>query len=366
MGYAAYRKWLGEGKTVYVYRGSALTVAEEQSEDTNSTHLNHDSIEPDTDTLSFTHDREVLLKQRPYFNSSRFLCSYEVVMREGELVRLALITAFLVLIVAIVVIATENLIARFVVTVIVSVLIVYTVYFYLFEKYPIIAKATLFLFLREILQPNLDQAMFYWYTDADDGPHFSPAFVGVINTMAYIAMFIGIVIYNSCLVKISYRSIFISTQILLVFTNLLDVVFVMRWNLVLGIPDEVFVLGDATITPVVRRFSLMPMFVMASKLCPDGAEATLFSVMMSLSNFGYDVGTYFGSMLLALFKVTEDDYSGFAACVFIKSVMRILPVFLVPFLVPRGCPNDKPDTMLDAAAENSEKKNLLHMDPKDN
>jgi hypothetical protein len=69
----------------------------------------------------------------------------------------------------------------------------------------------------------------------------------------------------------------------------------------------IFIVGDATLTPVVRRFFLMPMFVMASKLCPDGSEATLFSVMMSLSNFGYDVGTYFGAMLLAIFKVSEGE-----------------------------------------------------------
>ena len=62
-------------------------------------------------------------------------------------------------------------------------------------------------------------------------------------------------------------------------------------------------LGDATLTPVVRRLFLMPMFVMASKLVPDGSEATLFSVMMSLSNFGFDVGTYFGGMLLVIFNV---------------------------------------------------------------
>ena len=141
-------------------------------------------------------------------------------------------------------------------------------------------------------------------------------------------------------------------------------------------------LGDATLTPVVRRFFLMPMFVMASKLCPDGSEATLFSVMMSLSNFGYDVGTYFGAMLLTVFHVSNgntsytrpnicrqlvlyplkhllaffslDDYSNFAYCIGLKSAMRILPIFLVPFLVPLGSPQDKPPPEVGTASSESE------------
>jgi len=85
---------------------------------------------------------------------------------------------------------------------------------------------------------------------------------------------------------------------------------------------------------------------MASKLCPDGAEATLFSIMMSLSNFGYDVGTVFGSILLSVFNVSQDDWSGFTYVLAIKSVLRLVPIFFIPFLVPRGSPDDAPETML--------------------
>ena len=99
------------------------------------------------------------------------------------------------------------------------------------------------------------------------------------------------------------------------------------------------------LTPLVRRFFLMPMFVLASKLCPDGSEATLFSVMMSLSNFGYDVGTYFGAMLLTVCGVTDDDYTSFPIVVAIKSLMRLLPIILVPFLVPRGTPQDAAEAL---------------------
>jgi hypothetical protein len=40
-----------------------------------------------------------------------------------------------------------------------------------------------------------------------------------------------------------------------------------------------------------------------------------------------------------------DNYANFAYVVGIKSVMRILPVFLVPLLVPLGSPSDKSEVM---------------------
>ena len=63
---------------------------------------------------------------------------------------------------------------------------------------------------------------------------------------------------------------------------------------------------------------------MASKLCPDGAEATLFSIMMSLSNFGYDVGTVFGNVLLTSFGVNDDNWTAFPYVLGLKSILRIV------------------------------------------
>ena len=78
-------------------------------------------------------------------------------MKEPDLVYLAVIVAVLVFLVAIVVISTSNVIAQFVVTIFIASAIVYTVHRFLGKQYPIIGKATMFLFLREVLQPNLDQ-----------------------------------------------------------------------------------------------------------------------------------------------------------------------------------------------------------------
>ena len=52
-------------------------------------------------------------------------------------------------------------------------------------------------------------------------------------------MVLGVAIFNKYLSSWSYRSLFYFTQMLLVFANLLDLIWVKRWNLtLLGLPDK--------------------------------------------------------------------------------------------------------------------------------
>jgi hypothetical protein len=62
--------------------------------------------------------------------------------------------------------------------------------------------------------------------------------------------------------------------------NMIDLVWVNRINLVFGISDEVFVLGDETIAPMIARWNTMPMLILASQLCPTNVEATFFAMTM--------------------------------------------------------------------------------------
>lgn len=79
-------------------------------------------------------------------------------------------------------------------------------------------------------------------------------------------------------------------------------------------------------------------------LCPDGVEATLFAMNMGLSNFGATVGGYMGNGLMWLLGVQAPVYNNLGLFVIIRSIMRLLPLLLIPILVPDGSP----------ATENSE------------
>jgi hypothetical protein len=209
------------------------------------------------------------------------------------------------------------------------------------SQLPAVANAGLFIFLSNSITPDIETALFYWYTNSPDGPQFSPQFVGYISGIAFGAMFLGILLYNRYLSSWRYRTIFAATMLFLALMGLMDVVLVKRWNLSLGIPDEVLILGDSALSPMARRFYVMPLFILAAKVCPNGAEATVFSLLTALGNFGSSISVYSGSLVLSFFEVSEENYDNLVTVILLKCLCRLLPILLIPLLIPNGSPYDK-------------------------
>ena len=198
----------------------------------------------------------------------------------------------------------------------------------------------LFLFAREALQPYVSDAFFQWATASPDGPQFSATFLGFVDCFAYFGLFAGVAIYNTKLTNVSYRRIFAFAQFALCLSNLMDLVLVMRWNLKIGIPDHAMLIGDTAMTACMRRFFTMPSFVLAAKVCPREVEATLFSMLMALSNFGTTIAELLGTSLLEALEVKGDNYDALPTAIGLKSLARLLPLALIPLLVPALTPND--------------------------
>jgi hypothetical protein len=213
--------------------------------------------------------------------------------------------------------------------------------FYLTAYYsglPAVANAGLFIFLSNSITPDIETAMFYWYTNSPEGPQFTPQFVGYISGIAFAAMFLGILIYNRYLSSWKYRTIFSVTMLFLALMGLIDVILVKRWNLSVGVPDEILILGDSALSPMARRFYVMPLFILAAKVCPHGAEATVFSLLTALGNFGSSISAYSGSLVLSYFDVSDDNYENLVTVIILKCCCRLVPILLIPFLIPDGSP----------------------------
>jgi hypothetical protein len=181
-------------------------------------------------------------------------------------------------------------------------------------------------------------------------PCFNPEFVGWMSVVGYASFAGGTFLYHRYFSAWSYRRIWQMTQIVFVILNLMDYVWVSRWNLALGIPDKAFVLGEEVLSPVFARLSAMPMFVLAARLCPPGIEATLFALTMGLSNFGGKMGSYLGIGLLdALGGVHAPQFENLRLLVVIRSLTRALPLLLIPWLVPSGSPSDSQPVEEDAS-----------------
>lgn len=242
--------------------------------------------------------------------------------------------------------------------------------FYLTAYYsglPDVANAGLFIFLSNSITPDIETAMFYWYTNAPEGPQFTPQFVGYISGIAFGAMFIGILIYNRYLSSWKYRTIFAATMLFLAVMGLIDIILVKRWNLLYGIPDEILILGDSALSPMARRFYVMPLFILAAKVCPEGAEATVFSLLTALNNFGSSISAYSGSLVLSYFDVNDQNYDHLVTVILLKCCCRLIPILLIPFLIPNSSPyssenkeKDVDQSISSNKSSNGSVKNVIH------
>lgn len=79
----------------------------------------------------------------------------------------------------------------------------------------LIAGPTAFLFLREALQPLVEDTMYYWLTDKDNknGPMLTQEEYGFYDCAGYVGLFLGVCIYNRYMSKWKFRRIFIWAQV---------------------------------------------------------------------------------------------------------------------------------------------------------
>lgn len=125
--------------------------------------------------------------------------------------------------------------------------------------------------------------------------------------------------------------------------GLLDIVLVMHLNRDVGISDEfVAVGGDVVQEAISFTFKNMPMLVLAARLCPEGVEATLFSLFMSAHNLGFVLSMIYGAQMMIWFGCDRDNYDDFYLLLMIKSISRLLVIPLV-LLIPDKVEENNPD-----------------------
>ena len=248
-------------------------------------------------------------------------------------------------------------------TIILGVVLATTIHFLLKPVSRDLAGAAVYIFLSGALQPATD-VMFAWFhadgkahgncaTQCPPGndecgwasernyPCISPEYYAAMRATARLFGLAGIVLYNAYLSDWSYRKVFVLGHCVTFAANLLDFVWVSRWNVSLGLDDRAFLLGLDVVQPVVSKIANMPSYVLAAKVCPAGVEATLFALLMGLSNFGSTIGLYNGVFLLSAFGgVEQPEFRHLPAFVLMRTVFYLAPVALVFIFVPRGRPSD--------------------------
>ena len=216
---------------------------------------------------------------------------------------------------------------------------------------PITFKVISFLFINGITSIPLSSAIFYFFTDNEyiypEGPNFSPFFyiltIGICETLF---SFIGITIYDKFLTSITYRNIFIISTIGVALLNVIETLVFLRWNIILGIPDYIFIIVIESLTHTINSFTSIPSIVLLSKLCPENTEATMFSLLVGAWNMSRAIGSYEGVFLMDITGLNPNGQKGdhfkFDILWILHLFVTILPLislFLIHRLIPEGSPS---------------------------
>ena len=184
---------------------------------------------------------------------------------------------------------------------------------------------TAFIFIWQAT-PTSDSAFFFFTTNE---LHFEPEFLGRVRLVTSIAAILGIWIFQRFLKAVPFRVIFGWSTVISAVLGMSMLLLVTHTNRTLGIDDHWFSLGDSLILTVMGQIAYMPVLILAARLCPPGIEATLFALLMSVSNMAGLVSHELGAALMHFLGVTETNFNNLWLLVTISNLSTLLPL---PFL----------------------------------
>ncbi|XP_022730013.1 probable folate-biopterin transporter 6 [Durio zibethinus] len=206
-------------------------------------------------------------------------------------------------------------------------------------KFPQVWKPSLYMYLSLALSISTHEGQFYWYTDPKAGPAFSQEFIGFIYAIGALASMVGVLIYHKTLKDIPFRNILLFAQLLYGISGMLDLIFILRWNLVLGIPDYFFVILEECVSRIISRIRWIPMIVLSTRLCPLGIEGTFFALLMCIDSLGSLTSKWGGGIVLHTLHVTRTDFTNLWLVILIRNILRFGTLGLI-FLVPKADQSD--------------------------
>lgn len=200
-------------------------------------------------------------------------------------------------------------------------------------KCPQVWRPCVYMYTSLALSLNIQEGMFYWYTDTKTGPSFSQGTISFIFSIGSVGSLLGVLLYQNSLKDYPFRCLLFWSQLLSSFSGMLDLILVLRLNLKLGMPDRLFAVIDESVSQMIGRTRWMPILVLSSKLCPSGIEGTFFALLMSIDHTGLLTSSWGGGLLLDLLKVTRTEFDNLWIAILIRNILRVVPLALL-FLVP--------------------------------
>lgn len=158
----------------------------------------------------------------------------------------------------------------------------------------------------------------------------------MFNLIGYAALLFGTMYYNLCLKEVECRTLIRYACILTVIGSALNLVFVNRLNVKVGIPDTLFIMSsDIVLGTFSMAYNTMPPMVLFAKITPAAIEASCFAMLTGVLNLSNGVlSPTIGSAINSMFVgVSKDNLTNFSTLCWISFISSLLP-FLLLKLIP--------------------------------
>ena len=198
---------------------------------------------------------------------------------------------------------------------------------------------TAFLFLWQAT-PSSDSA-FFFFTTNELG--FQPEFLGRVRLVTSLAALAGIWLFQRFLKAVPFRVIFGWSTVLATALGMTTLLLVTHANRSLGIDDQWFSIGDSLILTVIGQIAYMPVLVLSARLCPRGVEATLFAVLMSVTNLAGIISYEGGAILTHWLGITDRNFDSLWLLVVITNLSTLLPLPFLNWLPADSTESGEPD-----------------------
>jgi hypothetical protein len=113
-----------------------------------------------------------------------------------------------------------------------------------------------------------------------------------------------------------------------------QLILVTRLNVAMGMPDWLFVVSEDCVDSIVEALLLLPITVLAARLCPDGVEASMYASIISTSNAGNILSQLGGSAVTAAFGVTMTNFDNLVWVTLVCTMTIPLPLIVLHLIPP--------------------------------
>uniref|UniRef100_A0ACD5UP29 Uncharacterized protein n=2 Tax=Avena sativa TaxID=4498 RepID=A0ACD5UP29_AVESA len=165
--------------------------------------------------------------------------------------------------------------------------------------------------------------------------------IGLSKVMGQIMVVSLTVLYNRYLKQIPLRRLVCGVQIMYAFAVLSELILVKQVNLMLGIPNEIYVLCFSALAEAIAQFKVLPFSVLLSSLCPPGCEGSLFAFFTSGLVFSAILSGMYGVGLSSLIGLSAGDYSNLPLGILLQSLAALLPLAWISFVPENWTADEK-------------------------